>query len=162
KFGGGGDVGDPQPIGDLGIGWQPRLQGELGALNSKQDFNSGLLNGAESKYHSTAIQFGGGARLWFNNSFSIAPTVMGMYGHTANTFYPRNNSFGLANQPLAQQLGLVDWNADTWTIRPALDLQYIYVWHRTIFTLSSDPTYFHTESFHTSNSHVNANGDSET
>src|SRR5208283_5876156 len=25
KFGGGGDVGDPKPLGDLGIGWQPRL-----------------------------------------------------------------------------------------------------------------------------------------
>ena len=40
---------------------------------------------------------------------------------------------------------------DTWTIRPAADFQYVYTWRRTIFTLNSDPTYFHTESFNASN-----------
>jgi hypothetical protein len=30
KGGGDGDVGDPRPLGDLDIGWQPRLQGNMG------------------------------------------------------------------------------------------------------------------------------------
>ena len=34
KFGGDGDVGDPMPLGDLDIGWQPRLQGNMGYLES--------------------------------------------------------------------------------------------------------------------------------
>jgi hypothetical protein len=162
KFGGGGDVGDIKPLGDLGIGWQPRLQGSMGYLSAKNDISTGQLAGTESKFHTFAIQFGGGARLWFNDAFSIAPTVMGMYGHTKNDFYPNTNAFAIANHAAAQQLGLVDWTADTWTIRPALDLQYIYLWRRTIFTLSSDPTYFHTDSFSTSNPNVNVSGDSET
>ena len=87
---------------------------------------------------------------------------MGMYGHTENTFYPNNNASAAALQPAARAAGLVDWSADTWTIRPAADFQYIYTWRRTIFTLSSDPTYFHTESFNTSNPNVIVNGDSET
>jgi hypothetical protein len=38
----------------------------------------------------------------------------------------------------------------------------VYIWDRTIFTLSSDPTYFHTKSFSSSNSNVSIGGDSET
>jgi hypothetical protein len=162
KFGGAGDVGDPRPLGNLGIGWQPRLQGSMGYLSSKNDFTTGQLAGAESKFHSYSIQFGGGARLWFNDAFSIAPTVMGMYGHTKNDFYANTNQFAITNQPLARQLGLIDWTAETCTIRPAMDFQYIYLWRRAIFTLSSDPTYFHTGSFSTSNPNVSVSGDSET
>src|SRR5258705_13847337 len=29
KFGGSGDVGSPKPLGNLDIGWQPRLQGSM-------------------------------------------------------------------------------------------------------------------------------------
>ena len=168
KFGGAGDIGDPTQLGDLPIAWQPRLEGEMGYLSAKRDFTSAdtfagqSLNGADSKFHDFSIQFGGGARLWFNDAFSIAPTIMGMYGHTENSFYPNGNAFAQANQPLARQLGLVDYTADTWTVRPAADLQYIYTWRRVIITLNSDPTYFHTESFSTSNPNVSVNGDSET
>jgi hypothetical protein len=168
KFGGAGDIGDPEPLGDLPIAWQPRLQGSMGYLSAKREFsvadtfNGESLAGSESKFHDFSIQFGGGARFWFNDAFSIAPTFMGMYGHTENTFYPNYNAFAIANQPLARSEGLVDYTADTWTIRPAADFQYIYTWRRVIVTLNSDPTYFHTESFSASNSHISINGDSET
>jgi hypothetical protein len=85
---------------------------------------------------------------------------MGMYGHTENA-YTATSAFSLANLPEAKQLGLIDWNVDTWTIRPSLNLQYEYTWHRTIFTLSSEPTYFYTESFSSSSPNLNINGDSE-
>ncbi|MCX6922247.1 MAG: hypothetical protein NT154_03365, partial [Verrucomicrobia bacterium] len=62
----------------------------------------------------------------------------------------------------AERFGLINWSADTWTVRPAANLQYIYTWRRTIFTASSDVTYYHTESFHTSTSNLKINGDSET
>ena len=160
KFGGSGDVGDPQPLGNLGICWQPSLQGSMGYLTAKNNFQSGLLDGDTSEYKTFAIQFGGGARFWFDDHFSISPTVMGMYGHTENTYTARS-AFALANLPEAKQLGLIDWNVDTWTIRPSLNLQYEYTWHRTIFTLSSEPTYFYTESFSSSSPNLNVNGDSE-
>jgi hypothetical protein len=160
KFGGSGVIGAPQPLGNLGIGWQPLLQGNMGYLTAKNDFDSGPLKSDSSEYKTFAIQFGGGARFWFNDYFSIAPTFMGMYGHTEND-YTANSAFAQMHLAEAKQLGLIDWNADTWTIRPSLNLQYQYTWHRTIFTLSSEPTYFHTESFSSSSPNVSVNGDSE-
>ena len=168
KFGGWGDIGDPRQFGDLPIAWQPQLQGEMGYLSAKKDlttadtFNGQSLDGSQSKFHDFSIQFGGGPRLWFNDHFSIAPTFMGMYGHTENTFYARGNAGAVAAQPIAQQEGLVDFNVDTWTIRPAADICYIYNWRRTIITLDSTPTYFYTESFHASNPNIDISGDSET
>jgi hypothetical protein len=161
KFGGSGDVGDPQPLGDLGIGWQPRLQGSMGYVDAKNDFNAGLLKNDRSESRTFAIQFGGGARFWLNENLSVAPTFMGMYGHTSNEYTARS-AFMTANLPQARQLGLVDWNASTWTLRPALDLQYVCTWDRTIFTLSSDPTYYHTKSFGSSSPNVSINGNSRT
>jgi hypothetical protein len=65
-----------------------------------------------------------------------------------------------ANLASATRLGLVGWNVDTWTLRPALDVQYVIALGRTIVTLSSDPTYFHTESFKSSGANFGVNGDS--
>jgi Solitary outer membrane autotransporter beta-barrel domain len=161
KFGGSGDVGEPQQLGGLSIGWQPRLQGNMGYVDAKNDFNSGLFKSDRSESRTFAIQFGGGARFWLNENLSLAPTFMGMYGHTTNE-YTAHSAFMVANLPQARQIGLVDWNANTWTVRPALDIQYVYAWDRTIFTLSSDPTYFHTHSFGSSNPNVSIGGDSET
>src|SRR5271157_755239 len=45
KFGGGGDVGDPKPLGNTGIGWQPRVQGSMGELTAKNHFDHGPLAG---------------------------------------------------------------------------------------------------------------------
>jgi len=161
KFGGMGDIGAPQQLGTLDIGWQPQLQGSMGYLTATKHYNGGtMLDGDQNENKTFAIQFGGGARFWFNNNFSIAPTFMGMYGHTENS-YTANSVFGKANQAQAQQLGLIDWNVNTWTIRPALDLQYQYTWHRTIFTLSSDPTYYYTQSFNSSSENVDVSGNSE-
>src|SRR5271154_7266410 len=38
KFGGSGDVGSPQPLGNLGIGWQPSLQGSMGYPTAQNNF----------------------------------------------------------------------------------------------------------------------------
>ena len=160
KFGGSGDIGDPQQLGDLPIGWQPRLQGSMGYVDAKNHLNSGLLDGDISEFRTFAIQFGGGVRLWWNDSLSVAPTLMGMYGHTSNE-YSAASTFMVNNLPRARQLGLVDWNTSTWTVRPSLNIQYVYLWERTVFTLSSDPTYFHTKSFGSSSPNINISGSSE-
>jgi hypothetical protein len=162
KFGGGGDIGDPKPLGDLGIGWQWRLQGSMGSLTAKKEFTMGSNAGDRSEFKTLAIEFGGGGRLWLGDHLSLAPTIMGMYGHTDNT-YTTNSAFWTTNSfEDFKKAGRVDWDVDTWTIRPALNLQYQFAWHRTIFTFSSDAAWFHTASFRSSNPNVTANSDSET
>jgi hypothetical protein len=159
KAGGDGDIGDPRPLGDLNIGWQPRLQGNFGYLESTNLPRTGLLASDSSEYTTYAIEFGGGARFWLNDHFSVAPTLMGLYGHTSNNYTARS-TFMKANQALATRLGLINWSVDTWTLRPALNFQYVMTLDRSIITLSSDPTYFHTEGFNSSNSKVRINGNS--
>jgi hypothetical protein len=159
KLGGAGDIGDPVPLGNLGIGWQPRIQGNMGILESTNNLHSPLLEGDVSTFRDFAIQFGGGARFWMTDHLSLAPTFMGMYGHTSNEYSARS-AFMLANLAEATRLGLIGWTVDTWTIRAAFDIQYVLTWERVIVTLSSDPTYFHTESFRSSNKGVQVSGDS--
>src|SRR5208337_2501417 len=91
---------------------------------------------------------------------SLAPTIMGMYGHTKN-FYTANSELGSEYLSQAQTLGVVGWKTDTWTVRPAINVEYIYTWKRTIFTYNSDFTYYHTESFNSTTSLLNINGNSE-
>jgi hypothetical protein len=160
KFGGSGEFSDMRQLGDLNIGWRPTLLGNLGTVEAKNQFTSGLLAGDQSKTKTLAVQFGGGARLWFTDEFSIAPAVMGMYGHATNE-YSAKSAFMVANLSTAKEVGLVDWSADTWTIRPSIDFEYLYTWDRTIITLSSDTVYMHTQSFKSSNPNISVNGDSE-
>lgn len=159
KLGGAGDIGDPRPVGAGGIGWQPRLQGNMGYLESTNLFRAPLLEGDVSTFRDFAIEFGGGARFWLSDTLSFAPTLMGMYGHTTNT-YAAKSAFMRANLATATQLGLVNWRVETWTLRPALNVQYALTLDRAIVTLSSDQAYFHTESWKTSNSGVRVNGGS--
>ena len=159
KFGGDGDVGEPRPLAGLPIAWQPRLQGNLGYLDSTNRAQSEPLDGDINTFRNFSIQFGGGARFWLSERFSLAPTLMGMYGHTSNK-YAASSSFLRSNLQSATQLGLLDWSVDTWTLRPALDLQYRVKWERAVITLSSDLTYFHTQSFRSSNTAVSLNGNS--
>jgi hypothetical protein len=161
KFGGSGDVGDPKPLGLLDIKWQPRLQGDIGYLTLENDFHTEPLKGDENEYDTFAFEFGGGARFWFNDHLSLAPTVSGIYGHTKNDF-TANSSFGKANYHAADQAGLINWDVDTWTIVPGVELAYQWIWGRTTFTLSSTFTYYHTQDFQSSSSVVDINSDSET
>ena len=140
KVGGDGDVGDPVPLSaDQNIGWQPRLQGNMGYLDSANHLQSPLLLGDTTELKTFAIEFGGGARFWTTDRFSLAPTIMVLYGHTDDTFTAQS-TFSRQNISELQRLGLADWSLDTWTVRPALNLQYILTFDRVIITLSSDPT----------------------
>jgi hypothetical protein len=159
KLGGEGDLGETRPLGDSGVGWQAHLGGNMGWIKATNNLNAVPLTGDVSTFDVYAIEFGGGARLWLSDKFSLAPTVMGLYGHTSNS-YTANSAFMMKHLAQAEQLGLVNWGLDTWTFRPGVDLQYLVLWDRTIVTLSSDPTYFHTESFKASNAAVFVNGDS--
>jgi Solitary outer membrane autotransporter beta-barrel domain len=161
KLGGSGDIGDLRPLGDSGISWLPILQGNIGYLQANNHLETGLLTGDTNDFKTYGLEFGGGARFALTQRFSVATTVSGIYGRTG-TAYTATSAFMRENFSQAVDLGLVNWAVDTWTVRPALDFQYLINWERTTITLSSDPTFFHTETFHTSNPNVRVNGDSWT
>ena len=159
KLGGSGDIGDPQPLGSLAVGWQPRVQGNMGALDGTQTLHSSLVEGDVTEIRTYGIEFGGGARFWVTDRLSFTPTVMGLYGRSSES-YTANSAFMRANLDKARELGLVDWEADTWTVITGVDIEYVMRWDRTIVSLSSLPVYYRTETFQSSNTHVNIRGDS--
>jgi hypothetical protein len=159
KVGGDGDVGDPKPLGDLDVGWQPRLQGNMGYLDSSDHLQDPLLAGDTSELRTFAIEFGGGARFWTSDSFSLAPTVMVLYGRTEDT-YTAQSAFGRQNLPALEHLGLADWSVDTWSLRPALNLQYVLAIERALVTISMDPTGYFTHGFDRASPYVRVGGDS--
>jgi hypothetical protein len=159
KLGGGGEVGDPQPIGGSGVGWQPRLQGGIGYIKSVNDSQSGLLQGDVNTFQTKGVEFGGGARFWFGQRLSFAPTFMALYGRTSNN-YTANSAFMQTYLARAIQMGLVNYTLDTLTLRPALNIQYVFPWKRSVITASSEPVYFRTETVHGSNPDIQVSGDS--
>jgi len=160
KLGGAGDFGMPRPVGDLGVGWQGRLQGNMGYIEATNHLHSPLLEGDVSTFKVYGLEFGGGARLWLSDGLSLAPTLLGIYGHTSNG-YTANSPFMQANFVRASDMGLVNWSVDTLTLRTALNIQYLITWDRTRLKLSTEPTYYHTESFKSSNANVSLTGDSQ-
>jgi hypothetical protein len=159
KFGGGGDIGDPEPLDSLPIGWQPVLQGSMGWLQSTDHLVSGPFAGNASEFSVYATQFGGGARFWFSDALSVATTVMGMYGRTANTF-DAGSVFGRENVvPLVHE-GFLDWEVHTWTVRPEAEIQYLIKLDRTIITLTTAGAFFDTQSFSSSSDRLRVVGKS--
>ena len=160
KFGGGGNIAEPAPLGESGLKWAPVLQGNLGHITAINEFRTGYLQGNESVYDMLAVQGGGGARFYFTDQLSLAPTISGIYGRTENEFKPRN-PIGEAVKAAAAGT-FVDWTLETWSVVPSLDLRYDWSWRRTTFEFSSRYNFFHTESFDSSSPVVGVNGDSHT
>ena len=160
KFGGGGNIAEPAPLGGSGLEWAPVLQGNLGHITAINEFRTGYLQGNESVYDMLAVQGGGGARFYFTDQLSLAPTISGIYGRTENEFKPRN-PIGEAVKAAAAGT-FVDWTLETWSVAPSLDLRYDWSWQRTTFEFSSRYNFFHTESFDSSSPVVGVNGDSHT
>ncbi len=159
KFGGDGDVGNPRPLGDLSVNWQPRVQGNMGYLESTYHPRDPLLAGDASEIRTFAAEFGGGARFWITRRFSVAPTGMILYGHAEDAYTARS---ALGRQDLLQlrQLGLADWSVQTWSLRPALNVQYLLALDRVLLTFSSDAAGFLTHGFARSNMRLRVGGDS--
>ena len=160
KFGGGGDIGEPMELGIACIRWVPIIQGNVGHIVAVNQFEQGYLNGNDTTYSVTSVQFGGGARFYLTDHWSLAPSMTGIYGHTENEF-KSHNLVGDTVKKLAQGT-FVDWQIDTWSVAPAFEVKYEWQWYRTAFELSSHYTFFHTESFKTTSPLVNVTGESQT
>ena len=160
KLGGGGIVAEPRALGGSEIKWAPVLQGNLGHSIAENDFTSGYLQGNRTRYDLLAVQIGGGVRFFFTDNFSLTPTFSGIYGRTRNEFLPLN-PVGDAIKVVASGT-YVDWELETWSAVPALELNYDYFWRRTTFSFSSRYNFFHTENFDGSSPVVAVEGNSHT
>ena len=95
KFGGSGAIGDPRPITDTGMTWQPYVKGVLGYMSGDNRITFGTLNGNAIDESVFAVQFGGGAVLNINDRLSITPSIGVIYGHYESDF-DDNNPAGAA------------------------------------------------------------------
>jgi hypothetical protein len=160
KIGGGGDVAEKRPLGIGDLEWAPVLLGNLGYISAKNEFESGVLQGNELRFDTLAVQGGFGARFYFTEGLSLAPTIGGIYGYTENEFLA-NNAFGQAIKSAASGQ-YVDWDIDTWSVVPGVELKYTFAWKRIAFELDSRYEYFHTETFDSTSPLIKVQGDSQT
>ena len=160
KLGGGGEVASLKPLGIGSLEWAPVLQGNVGLVSAQNQFPTGYLAGNQMNYDTLALAAGGGVALYLTEHLSLSPTVSGIYGRVENTFTPHN-----ANGELVKSVGsgtLVDWTMNTWSVVPALGLDYQWGWRRKTFEFSSRASFFHTESFESSSGILGVKGNSTT
>ncbi len=160
KLGGGGEVASTRPLGVGNFEWAPVLQGNVGMVSARNQFETGFLAGNEMTYDTLALAAGGGVAIYCADHLSLSPTISGMYGRVENKFSPQN-----ANGNLVEAAGngtLVNWTLDTWSVVPGLEMDYEWQWGRTTLELSSRCTYFYTESFESSSPILGVNGNSTT
>ncbi len=160
KAGGSGDIGDPRPLGDTGVKWNPYLGGNIGYLTSSDNQVPAPLQGNTFDVITGGGELGGGARFWFTDQFSMASGVSGIYARTRESFNALTDA-GKAYQPAMQEAGWVDWKLDTWTVVPSLDAKYIWSLGRNVLYWQSVFSYYHTESFNNT-SIIDINGNSQT
>lgn len=159
KFGGDGVVGSPEPLGHLNIGWQPRVQGNMGYLVSRTRLADPSGGTATNEFRTLAVELGGGVRLWTTQRLSFAPTVMVLYGRTDDDYQAAGPS-AASNVAQLRQLGLVDWSVSTWSLRPGMNVQYLLPIGRMRVMFSSDAVGFITHAFARSNGKLSVGGDS--
>lgn len=159
KIGGAGDIGDPVQLGNFDIGWQPRLQGSAGYLESTERLSTPLLAGDTSKMHAASVEFGGGARFWFSDKLSLAPTVMLMYGHTTESYTGQSN-YAQTHLSALEKLGLINWSIETLSLRTGMNLQYVQPVGRSLVTASAEGAAFLTRSLSGDATQINVAGDS--
>ena len=160
KIGGGGEVASPKPLGLGSLEWAPVLLSNVGLVSAKNTFQTGYLAGNQMTYDTLAIEAGGGVSIYLTEHLSLSPTFSAIYGRVQNSFDAQN-----ANGELVASVGggtVVDWTLDTWSLVPALDLNYEWMWRRTTFEFSSSYSFFHTESFESSSPILGVNGNSST
>ncbi len=160
KFGGGGDISSPMPTGLGNLKWNPTLSGNIGYISADGTVEREPLTGNTLEVSTFGLELGTGARFWFTEHFSLAPEVSGMYGHIENEFHALTPSGEEFEGPMTEA-GWVNWTADTWSVVPSVNAQYLWNWGRVAFNFQSTFRYFYTESFDTSTPLVNVIGHSQ-
>jgi hypothetical protein len=137
-----GDIGDPKPIGESGVGWNLLFEGGIGHATFTNRFNTNQLAGNESEVSTIGVSLGAGVRFTFLEHFSVAPTIGVIYSHSENEFTARTD---VGQAILAQADGrLVNWDVDLFTIVPGLEGRYRRRFGPMTLELTSAFKYFQT------------------
>jgi len=122
KVTGRGDLGDPKPIGDSGVGWNLLFEGGIGYATYNNRFDEKALAGNDSQIDTFAMSLGAGVRFTFLERFSLAPSFGVIYSHTSNEFTAKTD-VGRAVLDQFDEI-LVNWDADLITLVPAIEGRY--------------------------------------
>jgi hypothetical protein len=160
KLGGAGDLTAPRPLGLGNLKWNPTGAFNLGWISADMPLRQPPLKDNTIRANTLGIEFGGGARFWFNKHLSVAPQVSAIYSHVKDSFNITNAN-GLQYADAMAKAGWVNWSTDAWTWVPAAEMQYLWNWNRTEFDFTSTYKYFHTNSFNSSSPLVNVHGSSQ-
>ena len=123
KLGGTGTLGGPNRLGNGDMTWQPLLGGSIGYISGDNSFNNNpVLTGNKEKFATFAVGLASGVKLNLTKELSLGPSLGLIYAHSDSTFEP-GTALGVH---LKQLYGgqLFDWNIDTLSLVPALDIQY--------------------------------------
>ena len=160
KAGGRGTIGDPSRIGDTDMYWLPFLGGSIGYSEAQNRFNNTpiLLNNTEL-YTSFAMGFEAGVRILLTKEISIGPMMGVIYSHANSKFTPGTELGLKLKQNFAKQL--VDWNMDTISAVPSIDIQYEKIFDKDWrLTLSSRYDWFKTWDVASSSKYLSLSGNS--
>jgi hypothetical protein len=123
KLGGMGTIGEPKRVGNSDMTWAPLLGGTIGYISGENSFNNNpVLIGNKEKFATFAVGLNSGLKLNLTKELSIGPSLGLIYAHSDSSFKP-----GTALGTHLKQLyggQLFDWNIDTFSLVPSLDIQY--------------------------------------
>jgi hypothetical protein len=143
KLTGRGDVGDPKPIGDSGVGWNLLFEGGIGYATFQNRFRENQLAGNESEITTFGMSLGAGVRFTFLEHLSLAPSFGVIYSHTSNEFTAKTD-VGRAVLDQFDEV-LVNWDADLITLVPAIEGRYRQRFGAFTIELTSVFKYFETK-----------------
>jgi hypothetical protein len=129
------DLGGRKSLGDTGLEWTPVFSGGVGYADFTDHFLNLPLEGNSSEYQTLAAAAALGPRIYLTHDFSILPSMGLIYAYTQNNFHAANMQGEDFEQ--AQLDKLVDWNAQTISITPSIELRYLVKpdpWQITVYS----------------------------
>ena len=139
KFGGGGEIGDPRPLGNSGLMWNPYVFGNFGYISGDNDIDVGPLAGSDFEESAIGIQLGGGMALHFTERLTITPFIGVLYGH-----YDAELKAGTPSAQPVEDFLDDEGSADTIGATPGVGLAYRLPIGETTLTLGAKYTFFGT------------------
>lgn len=160
KLGGKGVVGKPHRIGDTELTWLPVLGGTIGYIQGENKFkdNPILVNNLE-KFSTFAAGMEAGTKIFLTDYLSVGPTLGLIYSRSESEFVP--------GTPLGERIKnayigqLFNWDLETITLTPSIDILYEDVFFRNWkTTFSSRYSWFNTWDTASSSIYLAGNGSS--
>lgn len=160
KLGGKGILGEPKRLGDSDMTWSPLLGGTIGYISGENSFNNNpILANNREEFTTFAAGLESGVKLSLTRELNIGPSLGLIYAHSDSSFKPGTPLGSHLKQLYGGQL--FDWNIDTLSLVPSLDIQYEKPLNNDLkLTLHSRFAWFNTWSVASSSSYLHGSGSS--